>query len=32
MKEARLYNVGKTVFSTNGVGKTGEIHVKKKRN
>ena len=29
MKEARLYNVGKTVSSINGVGKTGEVHVKK---
>ena len=30
MKEARLYNIGKTVSSTNGVGKTGQVHVKKK--
>ena len=28
-KEARVYNVGKTVFSTNGAGKTGQPHVKK---
>ena len=28
-KEARLHNVGKTVSSTNGAGKTGELHVKK---
>ena len=28
-KEARLHNVGKTVFSANGAGKTGK---KKKKN
>ena len=28
-KEARLHNVRKTVCSTNGAGKTGELHVKK---
>ena len=28
-KEAKVYNVGKTVFSTNGAGKTGQPHVKK---
>jgi len=28
-KEARLHNVGKTVFSANGAGKTGHLHVKK---
>ena len=28
-KEARLHNVGKTVSSTNGAGKTGQLHVKK---
>ena len=28
-KETRLHNVGKTVSSTNGVGKTGQLHVKK---
>ena len=27
-KEAKVYNVGKTVFSTNGAGKTGQLHVK----
>ena len=27
-KEARLHNVGKTVSSTNGAGKTGQPHVK----
>ena len=27
-KEARLHNVGKTVFSTNGAGKTVQPHVK----
>ena len=27
-KEARLYNGGKTVSSTNGAGKTGQLHVK----
>ena len=26
-KEARLYNGGRTVSSTNGVGKTGQLHV-----
>ena len=30
-KEARLHNVTKTVCSTNGAGKTGELHVKKKK-
>lgn len=30
-KEARLHNVGKTVSSTNGAGKTGQQHVKKKK-
>ena len=29
-KEARLHNVGKTVSSTNGAGKTRQVHVKKK--
>ena len=29
MKEARLYNGGKTVSSINGAGKTGQLHVKK---
>ena len=29
-KEARLHNVGKTVSSTNGAGKTGQPPVKKK--
>ena len=28
-KEARLHNIGKTVSSTNGAGKTGQLHVKK---
>ena len=28
-KEARQYNGEKTVSSTNGPGKTGELHVKK---
>ena len=28
-KEARIYNGFKTVFSINGVGKTGHIHAKK---
>ena len=28
-KEARLHNVGKTVSSTNGAGKTRQVHVKK---
>ena len=27
-KETRLHNAGKTVSSTNGVGKTGQPHVK----
>ena len=27
-KEARLHNVAKTVSSTNGAGKTGELHGK----
>ena len=27
-KEARIYNVEKTVFSINGVGKTGQVHAK----
>ena len=27
--EARLHNVGKTISSTNGAGKTGQPHVKK---
>jgi len=27
-KEARLHNVGKTVSSTNGAGKTGQPYVK----
>ena len=30
-KEARLHNVGKTVSSTNGAGKSGQPHVKKKK-
>ena len=29
-EEARLHNVLKTVFSTNGGLKTGQLHVKKK--
>ena len=29
IKEARLYNGGKTVSSVNGAGKTGQLHVKK---
>ena len=29
-KEERLHNVGNTVSSTNGAGKTGQPHVKKK--
>ena len=29
--EGRLHNVGKTVSSTNGAGKTGQLHVKKKK-
>ena len=27
-KEARIYNGEKTIFSINGVGKTGQLHVK----
>ena len=27
-KEARIYNGEKTAFSINGVGKTGQLHVK----
>ena len=30
-KEVRLHNVGKTVSSTNGAGKTGQPPVKKKK-
>ena len=30
-KEARPRNVGKTVSSTNGAEKTGQLHVKKKK-
>ena len=30
-KEARLHNVGKTVSSTNGAGKTRQVQVKKKK-
>ena len=30
-KEARLYNGGKIVSSLDGAGKTGQLHVKKKR-
>ena len=30
-KEARLHNVGMTVSSTNGAGKPGQPHVKKKK-
>ena len=29
MKEARLHNIGNTVSSTDGAGKTGQLHVKK---
>ena len=29
--EARLHNVGKAISSTNGAGKTGQPHVKKKK-
>ena len=29
-KEARIHNVGKTVSSTNGAGKIGQQHIKKK--
>ena len=28
-KEARPHNIGKTVSSTNGAGKTGQLYVKK---
>ena len=31
-KEATLYNGEKTVSSINGAGKTGQLHVKKKKN
>ena len=31
-KEARIYNEEKTVSSTNNAGKTGQPHVKKKKN
>lgn len=27
-EEARIYSGGKTAFSLNGVGKTGELHTK----
>ena len=30
-KDTRLYNVEKTVSSTNSSGKTGKLHVKKKK-
>ena len=30
-KEAKLYNGEKTISSINGAGKTGQLHVKKKR-
>ena len=30
-KEARLYNGGKIVSSLDGAGKTGQLHVKKKK-
>lgn len=30
-EEARLHNVSKTVFSTNGGWKTGQLHEKKKK-
>ena len=30
-KETRFHNAGKTVSSTNGAGKTGQPHVKKKK-
>ena len=30
-KEARLYNGGKIVSSLDGAGKTGKLHVKKKK-
>ena len=30
-KEARLHNVGKTVSSKNSAGKTGQLHIKKKK-
>ena len=29
-REARLYSGGKAVSSTNGAGKTGQLHVKKR--
>ena len=31
-KEARTYNGAKTASSINGAGKTGQLHVKKKKN
>ena len=30
-KKTRLHNVGKIISSTNGAGKTGQPHVKKKK-
>ena len=30
-KEAKLYNGEKTISSINGAGKTGQLHVKKKK-
>ena len=30
-KKARQHDVGKTVSSTNGAGKTGQLYVKKKK-
>ena len=27
-KDAKIYNGAKTAFSTNGAGKTGQLHVK----
>ena len=30
-KEARLHDVGKTVSSKNGAGKTGQLHIKKRK-
>lgn len=30
MKEARIYNGEKTVYSVNGIGKTEDIHAKNK--
>ena len=30
-KEARLYDGGKTASSINGAGKTGQLHVKKRK-